>query len=148
MELKLRTQASDRAPSVLTVDVGATTRLLPAIAMTLTTRQGGISASAVAVMLWDAPANMMRTVPTWLAGMPTETRPVEPTMSSRLNVLVDSAVRRGGKALEAGQEGVDQVARAGIGTVNGRHLVHDVSERKTELLVGEAHRTTAAVMAE
>ena len=40
-----------------------------------------VAVSAVAVMLWEPPAKLMRTVPKWLAGMPTETRPVAPTMS-------------------------------------------------------------------
>src|SRR5438876_9906139 len=94
MGLTSRIQASDRAPSVVTIEEGVTTRLLPATATTLTTRPAGISASAVAVMLWDEPAKLIRTVPKRLAGMATETRPVEPTMSSRLNVLVDSAWRK------------------------------------------------------
>src|ERR1700674_5408123 len=94
MGLMSRIQASERAPSVLTVDAGTTTRLSPAIATTLTTRPVGISASAVAVMLWEAPAKLIRTVPNLFAGIPTETRPVEPIMSCRLKVWVDSAWRR------------------------------------------------------
>src|SRR4029077_10743113 len=76
----------------------STTRLPPATETTLTTRPAGMSTSAVAVMLCEAPAKLMRTVPKWLAGMPTETRPVEPTMSCRLNDSVDWAAPRTLKA--------------------------------------------------
>src|ERR1700687_55906 len=68
------------------------------MAITFTSCPAGISTSAVAVRLWVAPAKLIRTEPNRLAGMPTETRPVDPTMSWRLKVSVDSAWRRALKA--------------------------------------------------
>ena len=44
-------------------------------------------------MLCEAPAKLIITVPNRLAGIPTETLPVEPTMSSRLKLSLDSADR-------------------------------------------------------
>src|SRR5689334_12489125 len=91
MDWKSGNQASERAPSVLAGVAGVTTRLLPAIATTLTTRPAGISASAVAVMLCDAPAKLIITLPNRFAGIPTETRPVAPIMSERLKESEDCA---------------------------------------------------------
>src|SRR5450759_577921 len=86
-----RTQGEASEFVGLATGLSATTRLPPATATTFTTRPAGISESAVAVMLCDAPAKLMRTVPKWLAGIPTDTRPVDPTISSRLKESVDSA---------------------------------------------------------
>src|SRR5579863_943363 len=46
---------------------------------------------------------------------------------------------------QAPQERFDEAGRAGVDAVSGPHLVHDVAERDSEVLVGEADRTAAPV---